>query len=516
MSILDIIVIGSGCGASPAAANLAEAGMKVCILEKGTWWGSFQGKLPFPESGLQFLKATRGLGLSLPFIKKYIPLNLAKGLFEYYLFNSYLSISSCGVGGGSILIGGFMDKPPQDHWTHYPKGVSRTIMEKHYAAIDKIVHPTNNPKMTPYEAHIAQAVEKIKGMTCHKQSLSFWFGDGPDKDQERVNEYGCHQQNHDYRSSDYAGNNRGAKNSMDITCLQVVLKNHGEIRDLCEVTAIRKTHDGFAVDFLDLRKNAQKTLTAKKVILAAGAINTLKILFASKANKNDGLPLISDQLGNRFGFNGDRVGFKWTPHAKIDHLYGCTLFSFQEIASDEYEYDFHQFATRSALLPWLIPIKPITERFMIFLSLSREEPIGKIRPNGSVMDVYYPAQDCHRKADIAQKLIAMEVDAIAQPIKEVQRQKKIDRIMKRKPWRGFFAVHQAGGAAMADSIDNGVVDYRGEVFNYPGLYVSDASIFPCAPCCGPHYTIMAQSDRISRLIIEEVSSGTVNRKEDFQ
>jgi cholesterol oxidase len=67
-------------------------------------------------------------------------------------------------------------------------------------------------------------------------------------------------------------------------------------------------------------------------------------------------------------------------------------------------------------------------------------------------------------------------------------------------------VHQCGGAAMAEDISRGVVDHRGEVFNYPGLYVSDASIFPAAPCCGPHYTILAQSDRISRQIIADAST----------
>lgn len=103
MSAFDIIVIGSGCGASPAAANFSRAGMKVCVLERGTWWGKFQGKIPFPENGLQFLKAARGLGISLPFIKRYLSLNIREGLFEYYLFNGYLSIAPCGVGGGSIL-----------------------------------------------------------------------------------------------------------------------------------------------------------------------------------------------------------------------------------------------------------------------------------------------------------------------------------------------------------------------------------------------------------------------------
>jgi choline dehydrogenase-like flavoprotein len=46
-----------------------------------------------------------------------------------------------------------------------------------------------------------------------------------------------------------------------------------------------------------------------------------------------------------------------------------------------------------------------------------------------------------------------------------------------------------------------VIDHNYEVFNYPGLFVCDASIFPIAPCCGPHFFILAHSDRLSKLMI---------------
>jgi choline dehydrogenase-like flavoprotein len=145
-------------------------------------------------------------------------------------------------------------------------------------------------------------------------------------------------------------------------------------------------------------------------------------------------------------------------------------------------------------------------RLMIFLALTREEPIGTIRPDGEVMHVHYPTQESHRRAARLQRRIAMEFDALFKPLSERKRERKLATIERRKVGRGWASVHQCGGAAMAEDISRGVVDHRGEVFNYPGLYVSDASIFPAAPCCGPHYTILAQSDRISRQIIADAST----------
>ena len=39
----DEIVVGSGYGGSRGAETLARAGLKVGILERGTWWGAFAG-----------------------------------------------------------------------------------------------------------------------------------------------------------------------------------------------------------------------------------------------------------------------------------------------------------------------------------------------------------------------------------------------------------------------------------------------------------------------------------------
>ena len=502
MESYDVVVIGSGCGGSPAAGNLAGAGAKVCVLERGTWWGGAQGKLPFPEGYLQLLRSLRGLGISLPFFKRYIPLNMKSGLFELYFVDGYTIIIPCGVGGGSLVIGGFVDKPPADIYDQYPAEITPREMGPHFQAVADVVQPRVAPRSTWYQETIDTACERTPGIRAIPQQTSMWYGDGPEYQETRTNEYGRLQHSCQYRADCLTGCNVGAKNSMDVNYLQSVVANGGVVKDLCEVELIRNANGGYTVEYQDLRDNAPRSVSAPKVIVSAGALNTARILFKSKSTQ-DGLPLLSDALGRKWGFNGDRIGLRFTRHNHLGHGYGTCLFRYMEVESNRREFEYHFFACRSSVLAWPpFPLRWFSNRIMAFLSLSREEPIGIISPAGDVIDIDYPSQECHRKAAIDQKMVAMEVDALVQPLSEGRRAKKVERIGKTGKWRGIGSVHPTGGAAMADTAKEGVIDHKGEVFNYPGLFVCDASMFPIAPCCGPHFFIMAHSDRMSRLIID--------------
>jgi cholesterol oxidase len=47
---------------------------------------------------------------------------------------------------------------------------------------------------------------------------------------------------------------------------------------------------------------------------------------------------------------------------------------------------------------------------------------------------------------------------------------------------------------------NGVVDHRGEVFGYPGLFVADGAVVPRAIGLNPSKTIAALAERIAALM----------------
>ncbi len=60
-----------------------------------------------------------------------------------------------------------------------------------------------------------------------------------------------------------------------------------------------------------------------------------------------------------------------------------------------------------------------------------------------------------------------------------------------------FTAHPLGGCPMGDSMEHGVVDCRGEVFNYPNLHVIDGSIIPGAVSVNPSLTITALAEFIN-------------------
>jgi cholesterol oxidase len=68
------------------------------------------------------------------------------------------------------------------------------------------------------------------------------------------------------------------------------------------------------------------------------------------------------------------------------------------------------------------------------------------------------------------------------------------------PFKKLLTAHPLGGCAMSDDPNQGVVNEFGEVWNYPGLYVSDGSIIPTALSVNPSATISALSERIAEHI----------------
>ena len=53
-----------------------------------------------------------------------------------------------------------------------------------------------------------------------------------------------------------------------------------------------------------------------------------------------------------------------------------------------------------------------------------------------------------------------------------------------------------GGCCMGESPDKGVVDFTGEVFGYPNLFVADGSVVPANLGVNPSLTITALSEYI--------------------
>src|SRR5262249_16878617 len=73
-------------------------------------------------------------------------------------------------------------------------------------------------------------------------------------------------------------------------------------------------------------------------------------------------------------------------------------------------------------------------------------------------------------------------------------------------WTWFNSLvtpHPLGGCNMGPDKARGVVDHKGEVFDYPRLYVADGAIVPEALGVNPSKTIAALAERIAEHIIKD-------------
>ena len=76
---------------------------------------------------------------------------------------------------------------------------------------------------------------------------------------------------------------------------------------------------------------------------------------------------------------------------------------------------------------------------------------------------------------------------------------------------GFSTAHQVGSCRMADDRRRGVVDAAGQVFGYPGLYVSDGAAIPSSLAVNTSLTILANAERIADGIAERYGLGVIGR-----
>jgi cholesterol oxidase len=67
-------------------------------------------------------------------------------------------------------------------------------------------------------------------------------------------------------------------------------------------------------------------------------------------------------------------------------------------------------------------------------------------------------------------------------------------------FRDLITPHPLGGCGMGGDTSRGVVDHRGAVFGYQGLYVIDGAIVPRALGVNPSRTIAALAERNAALI----------------
>ena len=120
---VDVCIVGSGFGGSVMACRLAEAGLRVCVLERGKAYppGSFP-RAPH-EMNTNFWDPSAGL----------------YGLFNLWSFPGAGALISSALGGGSHIYANVLIRK-DEHWfedADRPWPVTRADLDPHYDAVER-------------------------------------------------------------------------------------------------------------------------------------------------------------------------------------------------------------------------------------------------------------------------------------------------------------------------------------------------------------------------------------------
>jgi cholesterol oxidase len=319
----DVIVVGSGFGGSVTAYRVAEAGFRVCVLERGK---------AYPPNSF----ARSPLTMSQAF---WDPENSKYGLFDVWSFGHMDAIVSAGLGGGSLIYANVLLRKDaawfvaERNGTSVPWPVSRGDLDPHYGNVEAIIAPQTFPMSEEPYGSVPKAVEfkrAAERLGFHPTTYdevtadrAEWFlpplavtfanKDRPPVPGETISEDIRNLHDRDRQTCRLCGEcdlgcNYGAKNTLDYNYLTLAKAKRAELRTLAEVVAFRPADDagGFVVDYrqhsADAPAPADPTrITARHLVLSAGTFGTNYLMQTNRA----GLPGVSRQLGHWFSGNGD-------------------------------------------------------------------------------------------------------------------------------------------------------------------------------------------------------------------
>ncbi len=489
-----ILVIGSGFGGAVAAARLAEAGFRVTVLERGPWRDTvpvrsmgIAKRSPLPRGRQLWTRLLRAVGGNrFPGNR----LRLSRhGLFELFFADGATIACSSGVGGGSHVYSATTIRPlVDDYWEGHAEGVSDAVMSPHYDAVLERMG-----SITPMADHRIPNTSRVRfagadgiepAVPPPDARVGYLLPDDPDAPRKIVDDNGVERHEVDYRANEdgFLGSPAGSKTTLDVAYLAGALKRHGlVVHDLAEVETIERQQAGarYRVRYLDLHSGERRSLAADHVILAAGTLNTLRILLRSRAEGGlQGMPM----LGKRFGTNGDFFGYWDYNDPSVDQSTGLPTTGGVKLVGDDTSPMIGgggMPAVASYPLPGFLR-RRLARGYMI-AGLGEDEMCGEVTFEKGRLKVRY---------DPSRSSIFARLRGI---FEEIARRTGHRIFMPRTP----ITVHPTGGACLGRSIEHGVVDADGEVFDNPGLYVTDAAALPRSPGGPPSMTIAAWADRVA-------------------
>jgi cholesterol oxidase len=518
----DFVIIGSGFGGSVSAMRLTEKGYRVLILERGK---RFRDE-DYARTNWNIWKY-----LWLPALRCF-------GIQELSVFRGFFVFGSCGVGGGSLVYSAVLMEPDESFfnaptWSDFADW--KSVLQPHYQTARKMLGVTTNPHLWPADEALKEIAEELGyGDTFKPTEVGYFFGEAgeevPDPyfGGEGPSRAGCI-----HCGGCMVGCRYNSKNSLDKNYLYFAEKWGAEVRPEVEAHDIRplppNQHDDARYE-IHYRSSTNwvfkpiKSVRAKNVIVAAGALGTLKLLLTCR-DVTQSLPKLSKRLGEAVRTNSEAFLGGFTHEDRDDHSKGLSITSiFNADAMTLVEPV--RFSDGSSMMYRLLA-SPFIEvgggflaRFMNSIISFIRQPMDMIRSKfvpglarRGVGLMFMQAEDNLMRLKLGRDLFTLfRRNLIAEH--DVEKTIPVDlalgnRVTKMfaekiggRPFGSFPAsilnlpttAHLMGGCLFGSDQTEGVIDINCEVFNYPGLYIIDGSIVPANPGLNPTLTITALAE----------------------
>jgi len=461
-NIFDVVIVGSGPAGVHAAYPLVEAGLYVAILDGGLDSKKKNGPMrEFPEA-----KITKD-GHYYDFIKK--SSSVFNKTYDLLQVKSNIEIfQSLAKGGLSEVWHGICDFYTKEELEVI--GLPPKIIEKEYLEIAKRIHLQREPKLDAHNTLLlkkSKEIDKLKDIV-YQVPLVF-----------------------DYRTSKVIDDLVRFKNFRYIDN-QVVT----EIHDRGTYVEIQST---------SIQTSSKRKTEAKFVVLAAGSINTTRILLRS--------------------FN--LYNYKTSFLTKANYVIACfhlrTLFKkSNNKSSDKGQivlFIKDSIKKASGTFTQLYRLNPLVlEKVLKFVPLPKFVAlpvISFLAPSIVIADARFPSFEakqnyCMLKKDMSGKDI-LELYYQESP-HEVEEQKKGGKTIEQKlrllgliPLKKVYdhiSSHYAGGVPYLKKPGKLSVDARGKLHQAKRIYVADSSTWRALPAKAPTLTIMANASRIGKNVLK--------------
>lgn len=513
----DVAVVGSGFGGSVAALRLSEKGYRVLVIEAGA---RFEDR-DFATTSWdlrRFLWAPR-LGFF--------------GIQRIHLLKDVAVLAGAGVGGGSLVYANTLYQPP-DAFFADPQwaGITdwKSELEPYYALASAMLGVADNPRMTPSDEVMQQvATDMGVGHTFRLTPVGVFFGEGPgvESPDPYFGGVGPARTGCTHCGECMTGCRHNAKNTLPKNYLALAELAGARILPLTTVTGIDPRPDGGYTVTTERTgtwsRRTERTLTADHVIVAAGTLNTQRLLHRMRDEGR--LTRLSRTLGRLSRTNSESILGAVSTWGSTDYTEGVAITSsfFPEPRTHVEPVRYGKGSNSMGLLQsvltqptagvprwrtWvgeMVRQWPITLRLFnvrrwserTVISLVMQQVDNSLTLQGGTDRfgrwTLTTQQDASSPAPTYIPIAQEVVTRVAEKIDGVPGSSVFENI------DAALTAHFVGGCVIGADADSGVIDAYHRVFGHPGLHVVDGAAITANLGVNPSLTITAQAERAMAL-----------------